>query len=125
MIALRFIYAANIFIAGWISITTIFFPEKAQFSIFEGAFAYSESFKLIGALWGGIFVISVIGLFYPKNMSLILFFQFVYKIGWLLFAALPAFTANQPYPKAMALFFLVWVVILPFIIPWKYLFEKV
>ncbi len=124
MIALRFLYAANIFVAGWISITTLFFPEKAQFTIFEGVFVYSDSFKLIGALWGGIFILSIIGLFYPRNMSLILLFQFIYKFFWLLLAALPAITNNQPYPKAMALFFLIWVLILPFIIPWKYLFEK-
>ena len=124
MLKLRFFYTANLFISGWIFINTLFFPQKAQFSIFEMAFEYSEAFKLIASIWGAIFILSTIGLLYPKNMSLVLLFQFIYKILWLLFGALPAIMANQPYPKAMAAFFLFWVIILPFFIPWKFIFDK-
>lgn len=112
-------YLANIIVAGSVSISCLFYPKNALSSVFTGAFEYSEAIRLIGALWFAIFLLSILGLFYPKPMSLVLVFQLLYKSSWLIFAALPAMVQQQPYPKAMALFFLVWVVVLPFIIPWK------
>ena len=122
MISLKLIYFANVLVAGWISITSLFAPKTAQVTVFTNNFAYSEAIRLVGALWGAIFILSLLGLFFPKNMSLVLLFQLIYKSSWLLFAALPAILKNQPYPKAMAIFFVVWVLVLPFIMPWKNLF---
>lgn len=122
MTALKIMYLANIVVAGWISISSLFFPNTALHSVFSNAFAYSESFRLVGALWFAIFILSILGLFYPKQMSLVLLFQLIYKSSWLLFAALPCILNKTPYPKGMAVFFLVWVIILPFVIPWKELF---
>lgn len=122
MMALKFMYLANIIVAGWISISSLFYPQVAQQTVFTGDFAYSESIRLVGALWGAIFIISIIGLFFPYKMSLIFFFQLIYKSSWLIFAALPAFLNNAPYPRGMATCFVLWVIILPFIIPWKLLF---
>lgn len=119
---MKALYIANIIVAGWISIISICFPKSAQATIFSGDFAYSEAIRLVGALWGGIFILSILGLFYPEKMSPVLLFQLIYKSAWLLFAALPALWQQQPYPKGMAVFFLVWVLVLPFVIPWKYLF---
>lgn len=115
-------YIANIIVAGWISLTSLFAPEKALHSVFEGAFEYSESFRLVGALWGAIFILSIIGLIFPLEMSLVLLFQLIYKGTWLLFAAIPAIQHSNAYPKGMTVFFLIWVVILPIAIPWKTLF---
>ena len=56
------------------------------------------------------------------QMSLVLLFQLLYKGSWLLFAAIPALVNQQPFPKSMALFFVIWVVILPFVIAWRQLF---
>lgn len=123
MIGLKLIYIANILVAGWISITSLFFPKTAQATVFENNFAYSEAIRLVGALWGAIFILSILGLFYPKQMSLVLVFQLLYKSSWLIFAALPAILNQQPYPKGMAGFFLVWVLVLPFVIPWKTIFQ--
>ena len=119
---MKVIYWANIIVAGWISITSLFFPKTAQVTVFSGDFAYSEAIRLVGALWGAIFVLSILGLFFPEKMSLVLLFQLIYKASWLLFAALPAMAQHQPYPKGMAVFFLIWVVVLPFVMPWRYLF---
>ena len=124
MTAIKLMYLANILVAGWISISSLFFPQYAQGSVFSAAFAYSEAIRLVGALWGAIFILSVIGLFFPMKMSLVLFFQLIYKSSWLLFAALPAMLQSQPYPKGMTAFFLAWVIILPFVIPWSYMFGK-
>jgi hypothetical protein len=121
--AIKIMYLANILVAGWISITSLFYPKTALTTVFNGAFAYSEAIRLVGALWGAIFILSILGLFFPQNMSLVLVFQLIYKSSWLVFAALPAAINNQPYPKGMAITFLVWVVILPFVIPWRAIFE--
>ena len=122
MMAMKLIYAANVLVAGWISITSLFFPKTAQQVVFSDAFAYSEAIRLVGALWGAIFLLSVLGLFYPRQMALVLFFQLIYKSSWLIFAATPALYNGTPYPKGMALFFVTWVIVLPFVIPWKHLF---
>lgn len=118
-------YAANIAVAGWISYSCLFFPEKAVSTVFTDSFAYSESIRLVGALWGGIFILSCLGLLFPMRMSLILLFQLIYKGSWLLFAALPAIRNGDPYPESMAIFFIVWVLVLPFVIPWNYIFSAV
>ena len=119
---IKIIYCANILVAGWISISSLFFPKTAYTSVFENNFVYSEAIRLVGALWFAIAILSVLGLFFPEKMSLVLLFQLIYKSSWLLFAALPAAINNQPYPKGMAITFLVWVVILPFVIPWRVIF---
>jgi hypothetical protein len=122
MLALKIIYIANIIVAGLISISSLFYPEKAQTTVFENTFVYSEAIRLVGALWLAIFLLSILGLFYPEKMSLVLLFQLIYKGSWLIFAALPAMMNNQPYPKGMAICFIIWVVVLPFVIPWKVIF---
>ncbi len=118
------IYIANVIVAGWISLTSLFFPRTALTTVFSNTFAYSESIRLVGALWLAIFLLSVLGLFYPQKMSLVLLFQLIYKSAWLLAVALPALLNNQPYPKGMAVFFVIWVLVLPFVIPWASLFGE-
>jgi hypothetical protein len=116
-------YIANILVAGWISISSLFFPRTAHITVFGSAFAYSDSIRLVGALWFAIFILSILGLFFPTQMQLVFLFQLIYKLLWLLVVALPAFINHQPFPKGMAAFFLVWVLILPFTIDWKCLFS--
>ena len=123
MISLKLVYVANIIVAGWISISSLFYPKTAQLSVFENQFIYSEAFRLVGALWFAIFLLSILGLFFPQKMSLVLVLQLIYKLSWLVFAALSAMMNTQPYPKGMATFFVIWVVVLPFVIPWKNIFS--
>lgn len=123
MIAIKLMYLANIFVAGWISISSLFYPKIAQQTVFTNAVEYSESIRLVGALWGAIFILSIVGLFYPKEMSLVLLFQLIYKATWLIVVAMPAQLNANTYPKPMAVFFLIWVVVLPFVIPWKSIFH--
>ena len=115
-------YTANILVAGWISITSLFFPERALHSVFENQLAYSDAIRLVGALWGAIFILSILGLFWSQQMVLVLLFQLIYKSTWLLVVALPAYWQQQPYPHGMAVCFAIWVVVLPFVIPWRSLF---
>lgn len=119
MTSMVFMYFANIIVAGWISITSLFFPKTAHHSIFTNDIEYSEAIRLVGALWFAIFILSIIGLFYPGPMSLIFVFQLIYKSSWLIVVAIPALRNKKPFPRAMSIFFLIWVIILPFIIPWN------
>lgn len=116
---MKVMYLANIIVAGWISISSLFFPKIAKQTVFANAVEYSEAIRLVGALWFAIFILSILGLFYPKQMSLVFVFQLIYKSSWLIIVALPAMWNNNPYPKSMSIFFLIWVIILPFVIPWK------
>ena len=120
--ALKLIYMANILLAGWVGISSLFFPKMAVQQVFNHAFSYSEAIRLVGALWCAVLIISILGLAYPEEMSLILVFQLVYKGLWLVVVALLAIFQSTSYPKGMAGFFLIWVIILPFVIPWESLF---
>ena len=122
MIPLYVVYIANILVAGWISLTSLFAPEKARLSVFEGTIEFSDSIRLVGALWFAIFVLSILGLFFPRQMQLVLLFQVIYKGTWLLVVALPLWRQGLPYPSGMASFFLVWVLVLPWVIRWRELF---
>jgi hypothetical protein len=118
MVALKIVYIANIIVAGWISITSIFSPKTSSATVFQNAYQQTEVIRLVGCLWLAIAILSLLGLWRPISFSPILLVQLIYKGTWLLVVALPAIKNNQPYPTGMALFFLVWVLVLPFIIPW-------
>ncbi len=120
-IAMRIVYLANIFVAGWIGITCLF-TNRGAATVFENTVAQSEGLRVVGALWLAIALCSVLGLVKPEAFAAVLVLQLFYKGMWLLFVALPAVQAGNPYPRSMAAFFVVWVVILPFIIPWKKMF---
>lgn len=118
MIALKLIYIANIIVAGWISITSIFNPKHSAVSVFQNAYQPTEVIRLVGCLWLAIAILSILGLRQPLIFSPILLVQLIYKGTWLLVVALPAIRQNHAYPSGMAGFFLVWVLVLPFVIPW-------
>lgn len=116
---MKLVYIANIIVAGWISITSLFFPERAISTIFQNAYEPTELTRLVGCLWLSIAVLSILGLWRPMTFSPIFLVQLIYKSMWLLIVAFPAVQNNLPYPKGMAAFFVIWVLILPFVIPWK------
>ncbi len=118
MTALKIVYIANIIVAGWISSVSILDFKKSATTVFENAYYPTEVIRLVGCLWLAITILSIFGLFRPISCSPILLVQLIYKETWLLVVALPAIKNNQPYPAGMALFFLIWVLILPFVIPW-------
>lgn len=124
MLALKIIYIANIIVAGWISITSIFYPKKAIITVFQNAYPDTKVVQLVGCLWLGITILSILGLWKPITFSPVLLLQLIYKGTWLLVVALPAIRNAEPYPSGMARFFLIWVIILPFVIPWKAWFES-
>lgn len=117
---MKIIYVANLIVAGWIGISSLFYPRYAAKEVFSASYPETEVMRLVGCLWLTIAVLWALGLFRPYALSPVLLLQFIYKSCWLLFVALPAIRSGAPYPSGMALFFLVWVAVLPFIIPWSY-----
>jgi hypothetical protein len=105
MTALKIIYIANIIVAGWISITSLFFPKLSATTVFSKAYQPTELIRLVGCLWLAITILSILGLWRPLTFSPVLLLQLIYKATWLLIVALPAIKNNQPYPTGMALFF--------------------
>lgn len=120
MTGLKLIYIANIIVAGWISITSLFFPRQSAATVFSNAYQSTEVIRLVGCLWLAIAVLSMLGLWKPITFSPVLLIQLIYKGIWLLVVALPAIKNNQAYPAGMAVFFLIWCMILPFVIPWSH-----
>lgn len=118
-IALRIFYCFNIIVAGQISVSAIANPSTAAATTFSGAYPANEIIKLVGCLWLAITILSILGLWKPILFSPTLLIQFIYKGTWLAVVALPAMQNNLPYPKAMSVFFLIWVIFIPFLIPWK------
>lgn len=122
MSSLIIVYAANIILVSWVSITSLFFPKIAKQIVFANAYNDPKLLKLVGSLYISIFLLSLLGLFFPLKMSVILLYQLIYKFVWIVAAGLPAMFKNYPYPKLMAVIFVIYLIVLPFIIPWGYLF---
>ena len=118
MSALRMLYLANIIVAGWIGVGSLFFPKNAAVTVFSNAYQSTAVMRLVGCLWLAIALLSVAGVWRPLIFSPVLLLQLIYKSLWLLVVAFPAIKNNQPFPAGMAIFFLVWVGVLPFVIPW-------
>ncbi|PQJ09092.1 hypothetical protein CJD36_021195 [Flavipsychrobacter stenotrophus] len=120
MIAIRLVYLANIVVAGWIGICSLFFPKLPSATILQNVYPSTEVIRLVGALWLAIALLSLLGLWLPISFSPVLLLQLIYKAAWLLVVAVPAIKKEEAFPTGMASFFLVWVLVLPFVIPWSY-----
>lgn len=118
MTTIKLVYIANIIVAGYIGITSLFFPKLSSSTIFQNSYQATEIIRLVGCLWFAIAILSLFGLWRPMTFSPVLLLQLIYKGSWLLVVAIPAIKNNQTYPSGMATFFLVWVLVLPFVIPW-------
>ena len=119
MIGLRIIYILNIIVAGQIAILALSNPKNSALTTFGNAYQPTEVIRLVGCLWLAIAILSIFGLWKPLTFVPVLLLQLIYKATWLLTVALPAFRDDLPFPKTMALFFVAWVLVLPFLKPWK------
>jgi hypothetical protein len=129
LILLRSIYIANIIVAGTVGWMSLFAPSRAARIVFSGTTEPNIPMGIVGSFWLTIALLSVVGLFSPVRFSIVLLLQLIYKSLWLLALAeplpwriaVPAILAGKPasIPIGMAIFFIIWVIILPFAIPFR------
>jgi hypothetical protein len=124
LILLRSIYIANIIVAGTVGWMSLFAPSRAARIVFSGTTEPNIPMQIVGSFWLTIALLSGIGLFSPVRFSVVLLVQLIYKSLWLLAIAVPAILADRTdsIPTGMAIFFAIWVIILPFAIPFRALF---
>ena len=79
MTALKFVYIANIIVAGYIGISSLFFPKISAATIFQNTYPTSDLIRLVGCLWLGIAILSALGLWRPLAFSPVLLLQLIYK----------------------------------------------
>jgi len=124
---LRIVYSSNILVAGTISIITLAFNSFATENLFGDVATESNSSYITGSFWTAITICSILGLFFPYSFSPILIIQIIYKSLYLFRKFLPDLISGNIGEKntiGMSIFFLVWIILLPIIVPWKYLFRK-
>lgn len=122
---MRFVFIANVIVAGVVGSLSLFRPKLAASSVFSGVAEPSIPMQIVGAFWSTIAIISLLAIFNPLGFGIVLLIQLLYKGMWLLFVALPAGLAGrfEKIPGGITIFFIMWVIVLPFLIPWKHLFN--
>ncbi|MEN9672608.1 MAG: hypothetical protein RL553_873 [Planctomycetota bacterium] len=118
-------YIFNIIILIPIGLMTMLGGAKGGQLACQSKFPESEGFRtILGSLWTAILIGSVLGLFFPITMSVLLLIQVIYKALWLLVYAMPRMLnqrANE-VPWGIASTFLIIIVTYPLVIPWAQLF---
>lgn len=117
-LALRLAYAANIAILLPV-VTAIVTTDTAHATVFEGKLAQSRDLQLlVGCLWAGILVASVIGLVVPSAMAGVLVMQVIYKSLFLALWAWPAYRlgGTAALPLGLTVSFAAIVAVYPWIV---------
>ena len=77
------------------------------------------------SLLGAMAVLAVLGIRYPLQMLPLLFFEMVWKTIWLIAVALPLWSAHQiDADTAESVRACLMGIIVPIVIPWRYVFEN-
>lgn len=122
---LLFPYAFNMVVLVPIGLMTLFGGERGGQLACQAKFTESEGFRtILGSLWTAILIGSLLGLFFPIQMSPLLLIQVIYKTLWLIVFVLPRLFGGHSteVPWGISLTFLVIVVSYPWVIPWRQLF---
>lgn len=125
IVLMRVVYAANILVGAAVGGLSLFAPQRAVQCLFGGTTSPSVETRVLGSLWIAIAALSLAGLVRPHELSPVFLLQLIYKVLWLLVVALPAVVTGRTrsLPMVMTVVFLVYVVVLPFAIPYGYLFR--
>jgi hypothetical protein len=79
---------------------------------------------VVACMLGAFSALSVLGLRYPLQMLPLLLWELVWKTLWLIIIAAPLWSAGTMDEATRSVAgAVVWVVIIPFVIPWRYVFE--
>jgi len=89
--------------------------QRAKWELMEG---------VVACMLAAFSALSVFGLRYPLQMLPVLLWELLWKAIWLLVVVLPLWSAGQmDESTAMVASQCLMVVIIPFIIPWRYVFD--
>ena len=80
---------------------------------------------VIASLLGAVWLLAFVGLRYPLRMLPLLFFEFVWKLLWMLAYGLPQWTSGQRPPTFADDFFNIalGVILVPLVLPWSWLWR--
>jgi len=78
---MKLMYLANILVAGWVGISSLFFPKYAIKAVWQNAYEVSEIMKMTGCLWIGITMLSVFGLFRPTTFAPVFLMQLKFNLS--------------------------------------------
>jgi len=95
--------------------------------VWPGVIHHAKSWELMGGvvtcMLAAFSALSVLGLRYPLQMLPLLLWELVWKSIWLIVVALPLWSAGTMDESTRSIAVTVlWVVIIPFVIPWHYVF---
>lgn len=80
---------------------------------------------VIPSMLGGVWLLAFLGLRYPLQMLPLLLFEVAWKTIWLIDYGLPQwFTGRHPPTFAGDFPAILMVVLVPFVIPWRYVFRN-
>jgi hypothetical protein len=118
-------YVFNILVLIPVGLLTLLGGSTGCRWVFQNKFPDSEGIRtILGSVWTAILVGSILGLFFPVQMSPLLLMQVIYKSLWLLVFVLPLLLKGRSseVPWGIAVTFLGIVVSYPWVIPWGQLF---
>jgi hypothetical protein len=114
-------YAANILVAGAVGIMALFFNDFANFRLFgENDYVNNNSSFIVGSFWIAIALNSAMGLIRPLEFSAIFLIQLIYKGLFLIVRIIPLLASSGKLSQGIvgvSVFFLVWILWLPWIVP--------
>jgi hypothetical protein len=124
--AIRIVFGANILAEGAAGIYGLYEPLTASRFLFGGNAVPSDAMRMLAAVWLAFAILSGVGIARTVRFSVLLVVQLVYKGIWLAAVALPAALRFEldVLPGALTFFYTTWVVVLPAVIPWRYLLQS-
>ncbi|KAK9807543.1 hypothetical protein WJX72_002157 [[Myrmecia] bisecta] len=122
---LRYAYVANVAVCTVVGLVTLLSPALANELIFLHKFALSEAFRVVGAMWLTVAILSAMALRAAdaRTYAPVLLSQLTYKSIWMAVAVSRAIQQRSwtDFPFFLAAVFVPYLVIWPCIIPWSYL----
>jgi hypothetical protein len=119
---IRIVFAINIAAAGVPGFLITFFPRFAETSILS---ASQDMFTMgiAGSVWFAIGLLSIVGLFFPLQLSPIFLLQAVYKCLWVVAVGLPLLRQEDGRALPFILFFTLATLLFLYAFPFRVLFQ--
>lgn len=108
------------------ALATLIGCERWAQLLFRESLPESHSLRtILGSLWMAILMCSLVGVFFPVEMSPVLILQLIYKGLWIAWFAIPRWLSGRSaeVPWRIAGIFLAFILVYPWIIPWTRLLD--